>query len=472
MFKAHRLALAGALLACLVSDGLADAAARRKEALEAEQVILQTHLFTDGRGMHIVPGIFNLYELVQKPEIPVDMTWGVKYLLGFNMQGRRAIGLFNIDVQGSKVGVLGCVGCHGGRAAGRFFVGLGNKNIDVGMVGRVAQKFSKPYHWTRHLRPLHEQKLIDQAMGFTRILANPNWMNLSQGMVPVSNVWQWFYRQAGLPAPEHPARGAVKVAHLWGYAEKRKAGLFSDGFGDGTHAGWAAAVEMTAGQLPGTIRGYYHRLEALEKLFEKLLPPPYPFAIDLARADQGRAVFAQNCAACHGTYRKDADGMNVFEKPVHVPLEVVGTDPDRVDTVTPQFRELVKNNPLNDLLKPTGHGRGYFAPRLDGIWARFPYLHNTSVPNVWALLTPPDRRPRAWSLEDAGEAYRFDPSRLGLTLPVAGSGDAGRLLDQAKKGARDVFWVERIGHSNQGHPFGTALSDADKRALIEYLKTL
>jgi len=29
-----------------------------------------------------------------------------------------------------------------------------------------------------------------------------------------------------------------------------------------------------------------------------------------------------------------------------------------------------------------------------------------------------------------------------------------------------------VGNSNQGHTYGTDLSDADKQALIEYLKTL
>ena len=445
---------------------------RRREALDAAQVILGTQLFTNGRGMHIVPGIFDLYELISRPEIPVNLVKPVHEVLGFNMIGRKAVGLFNVQIQDTTVGVLGCVGCHSGRAAGRFIVGVNNKNIDVGRVGQMAQKVQTPYMWTRNLRPEYQRDLIDQAMGFTRILANPDWMNLTQGLVPVSNVWQWFYRQAGLPPLAHPARGAVKPAHLWGYEEKRKAGLFCDGFGDGTKAGWAAAVEITAGQTPENVRSYYPRLEQLEHQFEKLLPPPYPFAIDHTRAEKGREVFVQTCSGCHGTYRRDDDGFPIFEKPNHIPYDEVGTDPDRVNTVTPEFRALVENNVLKDILRPTKLGRGFFAPRLDGIWARFGYLHNASIPNVWTLLTPPDQRAAVWSLHDAGEEYRFDPSRLGLTTPLKGSTDEQALLKDAKKGARDIYWTGRVGQSNQGHPFGTTLTDDEKRALIEYLKTL
>ena len=33
------------------------------------------------------------------------------------------------------------------------------------------------------------------------------------------------------------------------------------------------------------------------------LPPPlYPFGIDAAAADRGKAIFAKNCAACHREY--------------------------------------------------------------------------------------------------------------------------------------------------------------------------
>ncbi len=39
---------------------------------------------------------------------------------------------------------------------------------------------------------------------------------------------------------------------------------------------------------------------------------------------------------------------------------------------------------------------GYAVVPLDGIWLRAPYLHNGSVPSLWALLQPPAHRPKAF----------------------------------------------------------------------------
>jgi hypothetical protein len=52
------------------------------------------------------------------------------------------------------------------------------------------------------------------------------------------------------------------------------------------------------------------------------------------------------------------------------------------------------------------------------------------------------------------------------------------VLDHGKEGAADaaqarsIYDTTRRGYGNAGHTFGDALSDAERRALIEYLKTL
>ena len=154
---------------------------------------------------------------------------------------------------------------------------------------------------------------------------------------------------------------------------------------------------------------------------------------------------------------------------------MVQTDQDRITKLDAQLYDLIAKSPLNDILK-TRHEQadplGYFAPRLDGIWARFPYFHNASVPNVRVLLTAPENRPKVFSLKDAGEEYRFSQKDLGLTLPEPGSDEEKELEKQARKGARDVYFVERQGHSNQGHNFSKRLSSEDQDDVIEYLKTL
>jgi hypothetical protein len=51
----------------------------------------------------------------------------------------------------------------------------------------------------------------------------------------------------------------------------------------------------------------------------------------------------------------------------------------------------------------------YKARPLTGIWAVSPYLHNGSVPNMYALLSPQEERPnKFWT-----GSKEFDPGKMG-----------------------------------------------------------
>jgi hypothetical protein len=101
--------------------------------------------------------------------------------------------------------------------------------------------------------------------------------------------------------------------------------------------------------------------------------------------------------------------------------------------------------------------QGYVAKPLIGVWLLGPYLHNGSVPTLSDLLSPPERRPpvfyRGYDVID------FDKVGFVSTGPKA-----------IAKGFE--FRTSDRGNGNGGHLYGTDLSDTDKRALIEYLKTL
>ncbi|MEO8383145.1 MAG: di-heme-cytochrome C peroxidase [Acidobacteriota bacterium] len=96
----------------------------------------------------------------------------------------------------------------------------------------------------------------------------------------------------------------------------------------------------------------------------------------------------------------------------------------------------------------------YKARPLDGIWATGPYLHNGSVPSLWDLLQPPASRPRTFYVG----SREFDPVNVGMK-PAQTPG--AFLLDTAI-----------VGNGNGGHVWGTTLSDEDRWAVIEYLKSL
>jgi hypothetical protein len=99
---------------------------------------------------------------------------------------------------------------------------------------------------------------------------------------------------------------------------------------------------------------------------------------------------------------------------------------------------------------------GYVAVPLDGVWLRAPYLHNGSVPTLEDLLEPVDERPtlfyRGYDVYERGET--------GFVHQGAEARRAGWEVD-----------VSVPGNSNAGHEYGIDLAAADKRAVIEYLKT-
>jgi mono/diheme cytochrome c family protein len=186
----------------------------------------------------------------------------------------------------------------------------------------------------------------------------------------------------------------------------------------------------------------------IEGWLSTLPPPRYPFPIDMARAARGEVIFNSVCAVCHVTRAGEV-----------TPIAIVGTDRARLDAVS---AELVAQ------LNAFGSGRpgvdahyrktdGYSNVLLDGIWARAPYLHNGSVPNLTELLEPPDHRSRVFFT--GSDVY--DQVNLGFVV-------TGPAIE--KRGFR--FDTSVRGNGNGGHDFGTTLSAEEKRDLLEYLKRL
>lgn len=104
---------------------------------------------------------------------------------------------------------------------------------------------------------------------------------------------------------------------------------------------------------------------------------------------------------------------------------------------------------------------GYEARALFGIWAAAPYLHNGSVPTLADLLEPSASRPASFAV---GAAY--DPAKIGLA-----AGQPGLATTLTTTGCEDrLSGNSRCGH--EGHEYGTDLSPDDKKALLEFLKTL
>jgi formylglycine-generating enzyme required for sulfatase activity len=186
-------------------------------------------------------------------------------------------------------------------------------------------------------------------------------------------------------------------------------------------------------------------------------------------------------------------------------------------------------------VRPAGRELGYLAPPLYGVWATAPYFHNGSVPNLWEVLKSSDRQRiwRRWSKPRAAEqadcptcsvimgyetdlAAAFDPVKVGwrydaiacevqsITNPSvspyvscnpdpAGTSDPlgeqilaqlyGNILlfwnigfvpplTPVQMEDRKIFNTWEFAQGNEGHEFSDVLSDAERSAIIEYMKTL
>lgn len=112
-------------------------------------------------------------------------------------------------------------------------------------------------------------------------------------------------------------------------------------------------------------------------------------------------------------------------------------------------------------------GLGYKARHLSGVWATAPFLHNGSVPNMWELLKPSKQRPKYFNVY----SMKFDPKYFGA--PASEWNRNNKKCDLDDKVDKEVcFDTTMAGNSNVGHEWGTTLADADKMALIEFLKYL
>ena len=136
--------------------------------------------------------------------------------------------------------------------------------------------------------------------------------------------------------------------------------------------------------------------------------------------------------------------------------------PSLVSLLQPSVRDNVRahiEGRLANMFKVPGEPNAYESRVLHGIWATAPYLHNGSVPNLWALLQKPEDRPKSFMLG----SNVFDAKNVGLATDTSPFGFTYVVSSCAPPDN---------GNGNCGHLWGTELSDDEKWALIEYLKEL
>ena len=253
----------------------------------------------------------------------------------------------------------------------------------------------------------------------------------------------------------------------------------------------------------------FEGLQALEGMVRKMGPPKWPWAVDQALADKGKPIYDKECGTgCHEIKTGKQRHIDLTQKTWLTPIQDVGTDnrvysvlARNVDTGVMSGAFLLSDQKKPDSLKPVDNaakllkavvGGGiieHYTPIkitgtdfswlkgasmekpasvknypnesrvLQGIWATAPYLHNGSVASLAELLKPAALRAKSF---EVGPAY--DPVNIGL---AADQPRFGHFVYQTTD-----CNVRDSGNSRCGHEFGVDLSDADKKALLEYMKTL
>jgi hypothetical protein len=451
----------------------------------ATKYLRNVHFFADNEGMQVGIGFFDFWKKLRK--IPLagerfqehfETRWGIL----FDEKG-MPVGVQDVNYKDQHLSIIQCSACHFGKAYGEIIPGLGNKNMDIsafvedatsfkpGVKAQYKLAFGKNAEFSEEV-----YSEVDKKVNlFFKRLTDPKVVNETQGLIPVGIVRASFYPDP-FNLPEGYSKSQAKIPHLWGYGEKRKYGSFHDGFGDASIGAWAASLPYVAGQRPQTIlkKSYVEKLKLTEEVMAYLQPPKYPLPIDKEAAERGENIFTNKCATCHRTYEKTPEGFAVYKTPVPIKIDVVKTDRDLFDGTTPYFVKRIESSPLASIIKFSPSylkmPPSYLAPRLEGIWARFPYLHNGSVPTLDDLLKNENERPAAFDLYHAGEIDGFDKNLVGLRRVPRSREETEVLIRRAQGGDHSIYWIGRKGHSNTGHRF--FLEKQDRKDVIEYLKTL
>jgi hypothetical protein len=287
--------------------------------------------------------------------------------------------------------------------------------------------------------------------------------------------------------------------------------------------------QLIAGEQPTAERGFTGL--SSPKWREDVLGP-----IDPALAAAGGKLYEDLCQGCHlpppdsrefwtskNWLPPNAFGQRYLKVEL-VGLTKIGTDPAHVEDMKnrkvsippnlgittadfgPALGELVEKtvNHWYDTQKPpvteserqkmNGYRKnGIQAPLaykvrpLNGIWATPPYLHNGSVPNIYALLSPVSERPATFYLG----RREYDPICMGYQMTAKTAPADKPDLRCLGKGVSDEdefpggFKLDTSirGNRNTGHEFnnlpagtegviGRLLQPDERRALVEFIKTL
>jgi mono/diheme cytochrome c family protein len=343
-----------------------------------------------------------------------------------------------------------CLLCHAGSVAGQTIIGLGNASFDM--------------------QGFFEELSASQGLP----LPAPIKFGNVRGTIEATAVVTFLME---LRDPDLNVRPLRKInikddlcedIPAWWHM-KRKQTMYHNG---GGHAR-SVRTMMPFLLSPLNSAEYIKKLEPLfadiQAYLRTLEPPRYPFPIDKKLAVQGLELFKQNCAKCHGSY---GPGGSYPSKVI--PLDMIGTDRRLVGGVTEQAVAHYLKSWFAQETGPDGKPFprqtivGYQAPPLDGVWASAPYFHNGSAPTVYHVLNS-KARPKVFTRSYLTEKEDYDLEKVGWKITVLDQPADPKMRPLER---RKIYDTAQPGRGNGGHTFGDRFTEEERRAVIEYLKTL
>jgi mono/diheme cytochrome c family protein len=380
--------------------------------------------FRDHYGLHPAP--------YDNHGLPMGLRWGSRPLVGKGITSD-------------------CLLCHASSIGGKSYVGLGNSSVDVQAVFEelsAASGFNRPLPFTfSNARGTSE---AGSMAVFLLELREPDLTIRSKRL------------NLGL------RDDLCEDVPAWWHLRKKKTMYFT-----GTTSARSVRSLMQFALSPPNSLEFFNKEEAtfrdIQAYLLSLTPPKYPLPIDKALAGKGETIFTETCARCHGTYGTQWTYPNKI-----VPIAEIGTDRTRYDGFTKAWADHYNNSWFGQEKTASGEklgvldAKGYQAPPLDGIWATAPYFHNGSVPTVYHVLNS-KARPKIFTRSFKTDLDAYEADKVGWKTQVLERG-ADPVLPALER--RKVYDTTQPGRGNGGHTFGDDLTEDDRRAVIEYLKTL
>lgn len=345
---------------------------------------------------------------------------------------------------------MNCFACHGGQVEGKTVPGSPNSRFALATLTEETRMLKAELS-----RPFSRMDVGSVFIPLGASNGTTNAVNFGVALMAFRDKDLNVLKPTAAPAMIHHDMDAPPWWHF-----KKRSQIYIDGFTEKSVRGLMQFM-LIRENGPEKFREWEADFRDVYAYLESLKPPKYPHPIDGDLAGRGKVAFERVCAECHGTYgeKESYPGRNV-------PIAEIGTDPVRWKALLPKHRQALGDSWFADHggKKTIAEPAGYLAPPLDGVWASAPYFHNGGVPTLWHVLHPSER-PKVWRRSETG----YDHERVGLEVETFAT-----LPEQVTDGweRRTYFDSSLLGKSVAGHDFPNVLSEDERRAVLEYLKTL